>query len=279
LPPEYIAGSVQLALTEDVGTGDLTADLVPADRKAHAVVVARHDLVVCGRAWFDEVFRQLDSTIVVEWRLGDGQEVSQGDTICAVHGPARAILTGERTALNFLQLLSGTATITKAFVDAVAATDAVILDTRKTLPGLRLAQKYAVTCGGAQNHRIGLYDAILIKENHIRATGSIAAAVAAAGQRAGVLVEVEVELPDQLEEALTSGATRLLLDNFSISELCEAAALRDRNAPGIELEASGGITLGDVRAVAESGVNFISIGSLTKDVRAADLSMQFRPVE
>jgi nicotinate-nucleotide pyrophosphorylase (carboxylating) len=279
LPPEYIAGSVQLALTEDVGTGDLTADLVPADRKAHAVVIARHDLVVCGRAWFDEVFRQLDSTIVVEWRLGDGQEVSRGDTICAVHGPARAILTGERTALNFLQLLSGTATITKAFVDAVADTDAVILDTRKTLPGLRLAQKYAVTCGGAQNHRIGLYDAILIKENHIRATGSIAAAVAAAGQRAGVLVEVEVESPDQLAEALSSGATRLLLDNFSISELCEAATLRDRTAPDVELEASGGVTLGDVRPIAESGVDFISIGSLTKDVRAADLSMQFRPIE
>jgi nicotinate-nucleotide pyrophosphorylase (carboxylating) len=278
LPPEYIAGLVTLALTEDVGTGDLTAGLIPADRQAHAVVIVRHDLIVCGQAWFEEVFRQLDASIVVEWHHSDGQPSVAHDPICTVSGPARAILTGERTALNFLQLLSGTATISKAFVDAVAGTEAVILDTRKTLPGLRLAQKYAVTCGGARNHRIGLYDAILIKENHIRAAGSIAAAVGAAEQRADVLVEVEVESPDQLPDALSSGAGRLLLDNFSIPELCEAVKLRDQLAPGIGLEASGGITLGNVRSIAESGVDFISIGSLTKDVRAADLSMQFDPV-
>jgi len=276
IPPEHISGSVSLALTEDVGTGDLTAELVPGEREAIALVIARHELVVCGQAWFEEVFRQLDPSIAIEWGRKDGEISGESETICTLRGPARAILTGERTALNFLQLLSGTETMAKALVDAVADTGAVILDTRKTLPGLRLAQKYAVTCGGARNHRIGLYDAILIKENHIRATGSIAAAVSAAGENADVLTEVEIEAMDQIEEALGSGAGRLLLDNFSVSDLCEAVTVRDTIAPNIELEASGGITLGNIRAVAESGVDFISIGSLTKDVRAADLSMQFR---
>jgi nicotinate-nucleotide pyrophosphorylase (carboxylating) len=277
-PPEHIAGSVNLALTEDVGSGDLTADLVPVDRQADAAVIARHDLILCGQAWFDEVFRQLNPSIRVEWRRSDGAPVAGDDTICAVHGPARAILTGERTALNFLQLLSGTATTTKAFVDAVAGTKAVVLDTRKTLPGLRLAQKYAVTCGGGQNHRIGLYDAVLIKENHISATGSIATAVAAAasGDRGDILIEVEIEAVDQIGEALSTNAGRILLDNFSLPDLREAVEVRGRTSPATTLEASGGITLGNIREIAESGVDFISIGSLTKDVRAADLSMLFR---
>lgn len=279
VPKQYVEESVRTALAEDVGAGDLTADLVPEDRQAHAVVIARQAAVVCGQAWFDEVFRQLDESITVDWRKNDGDSISANEIICEVHGPARAVLTGERTALNFLQLLASTATMAKAFVDAVAGTDAVILDTRKTLPGLRLAQKYAVTVGGARNHRIGLYDGILIKENHIAAAGSIGAAVSAAGKQANVLVEVEVETLEQMKAALTSGASRLLLDNFSVSQLLEAVTLRDKLAPDIELEASGGIHLGNIAEIANTGVNYISIGSLTKDVQATDLSMQIRSVE
>jgi nicotinate-nucleotide pyrophosphorylase (carboxylating) len=270
------AASVKTALAEDVGSGDLTARLIPEEQQAHAVVIARQEAVLCGQAWFDETFRQLDSSIAVEWRKHDGESIATDETICDVRGQARAILTGERTALNFLQLLSGTATIAKAFVDAVSGTGAVILDTRKTLPGLRLAQKYAVTTGGAQNHRIGLYDAILIKENHIAAAGSIGAAVAGAGKPPDVFVEVEVETLEQMKEALLSGADRILLDNFSVALLSEAVTLRDARAPGVKLEASGGIHLGNVAGVAKTGVDFISIGSLTKDVRATDLSMQIR---
>jgi nicotinate-nucleotide pyrophosphorylase (carboxylating) len=273
LPPEYIAGSVQLALAEDVGTGDLTADLVPADRKAHAVVIARHDLVVCGRAWFDEVFRQLDSTIVVEWRLGDGQEVSRGDTICAVHGPARAILTGERTALNFLQLLSGTATITKAFVDAVADTDAVILDTRKTLPGWRVLDKFAVVVGGGTNHRFGLYDGVLLKDNHIAAGGGLDAAVKAARSQApaGLRVQVEVESAAQAEAACQAGADFLLLDNQTPEQVAEIVELIGDRAL---LEASGGIHLGNLRAYAEAGVRRVSLGALTHSAPCCDVALE-----
>ena len=278
-PAEHITESVRTALAEDVGPGDLTAGLVPQARIAHAVVIARRDLVVCGRSWFDEVFRQLDDSMTVEWHLADGEWAAADQVICEVRGPARAVLTGERTALNFLQLLSGTATVAKAFADAVAATEATILDTRKTLPGLRLAQKYAIKTGGAHNHRMGLYDAILIKENHIATAGSIQAAVSTATvQSDAVLVEVEIETLEQMDEALASGADRLLLDNFRVSDLLKAVALRDQRQPAITLEASGGITLDNVGAIAATGVNFISVGSLTKDVKAADLSMQFQLV-
>jgi nicotinate-nucleotide pyrophosphorylase (carboxylating) len=271
--------SVRTALAEDVGPGDLTAGLIPQAQKAHAVVMARQDLVVCGRAWFNEVFSQLDESTTVEWHRAEGEWVSTDQVICEVRGPARAVLTGERTALNFLQLLSGTATAAQAFVKAVAGTEATILDTRKTLPGLRLAQKYAVKTGGADNHRFGLYDAILIKENHIVAAGSIENAVAATTRHHDVLIEIEVETPAQVSAALTTSVDRLLLDNFSISQLSDAVKLRSRSAPNITLEASGGITLNNVRAVAETGVDFISVGGLTKDVTAADLSMRFRFVE
>jgi nicotinate-nucleotide pyrophosphorylase (carboxylating) len=279
VPVESIMESVRIALAEDVGSGDLTAALVPADRQAQAVVVSRQNAVVCGQAWFNEVFGQLDHSIAIDWRKDDGDSVAADEIICEVHGPARSVLTGERTALNFLQLLSGTATITKQFVDAVSGTGATILDTRKTLPGLRLAQKYAVRCGGAENHRIGLYDAILIKENHIASAGSIAAAVTAASSHRDVLIEVEVETLEQVAEALATNADRLLLDNFSLQQLSEAVKLRHQMAPDVTLEASGGISLERIRKIAETGVDFISVGSLTKDVNAADLSMQFRLAE
>ncbi len=279
VPVESIIESVRIALAEDVGSGDLTAALVPADRQAQAVVVSRQNAVVCGQAWFNEVFGQLDNSIAIDWRKDDGDSVAADEIICEVHGPARTVLTGERTALNFLQLLSGTATIAKQFVDAVSGTGATILDTRKTLPGLRLAQKYAVRCGGAGNHRMGLYDGILIKENHIASAGSIEAAVAAASTHRDVLIEVEVETLEQVTEALATKADRLLLDNFSFQQLSEAIELRDQTAPEITLEASGGITIDNVRKIAATGVDFISVGGLTKDVRAADLSMRFKFVE
>ena len=274
---DYLSTSVRVALAEDVGTGDLTANLIAESSGAVAVIITREDIILAGSRWLEEVFSQLDDKIEVEWHCADGERIGAGATLCTVIGSARAVLTGERTALNFLQLLSATATQAGKYVAAVAGTGAVILDTRKTLPGLRLAQKYAVLCGGAQNHRIGLYDAILIKENHIVAAGSIASAVeAAAGQSGGVLIEVEVETLEQTQAALGTSADRLLLDNFELEQLREAVALRDREAPSITLEASGGISLDNVRDVAETGVDFISIGALTKDVDAADLSMRFQ---
>lgn len=272
---EDITEIVRRALAEDVGTGDLTAALLPARNRAEAQVITREDAVLCGTAWFDETFRQLDRDFRIDWRVRDGESAPSGQILCTVRGPVRALLTGERTALNFLQLLSGTATVTRRYVEAVAGTGAVILDTRKTVPGLRRAQKYAVRCGGGQNHRMGLYDAILIKENHIAAAGSVTAAVAAARRTAphGTVVEVEVEDIGQLREALAAGADRLLLDNFSLKRLREAVQETQGRA---RLEASGGITLDNVRAVAETGVDYISIGSLTKHVRAVDLSMRIR---
>ncbi len=276
VPVESIMESVRIALAEDVGSGDLTAALEPADRQAQAVVVSRQNAVVCGQAWFNEVFGQLDHSIAIDWRKDDGDSVAADEIICEVSGPARTVLTGERTALNFLQLLSGTATITKQFVDAVSGTGVTILDTRKTLPGLRLAQKYAVRSGGAENHRIGLYDAIRIKENHITSAGSIEAAVAAASTHRDVLIEVEVETLEQVTEALATKADRLLLDNFSLQQLSEAVTLRKHSAPDITLEASGGISLEGVGKIAGTGVDFISIGSLTKNIKAADLSMRFK---
>jgi nicotinate-nucleotide pyrophosphorylase (carboxylating) len=272
--PHDIQETVRRTLTEDVGAGDVTAALIPADSQAEAQVITREDAVLCGTAWFDEVFRQLGSSIRVSWSARDGDVIQAGQTLCALGGPARGLLTGERTALNFLQLLSGTATLTRQYADAVRGTRAIILDTRKTIPGLRSAQKYAVTCGGGQNHRMGLYDAVLIKENHIAAAGSIAAVLRAAKDSAptDVAVEIEVENIEQLRAALAAGAGRILLDNFSIEEL--KAAVRETKGRA-KLEASGGISLANVRAVADTSVDFISLGDITKNVRAVDLSLRF----
>jgi nicotinate-nucleotide pyrophosphorylase (carboxylating) len=272
-PAELVAGDVSRALAEDIGDGDRTAALIPAETRLATRVISRETAVLCGGPWFTETFRQLDPAVRVTWQAGEGDIIHRNQELCELAGPARAILSGERTALNFLQTLSGTATQARRYVDAVAGTDAVILDTRKTLPGLRLAQKYAVRCGGARNHRIGLYDAILVKENHISAAGSIGAAVREARRLyPGLLLEVEVETLEQLEEACSAGARRALLDNFSLKSLRAAVAgYRGR----IELEASGGVDLESVRAVAETGVDFISTGAITKSVQATDFSMRF----
>jgi nicotinate-nucleotide pyrophosphorylase (carboxylating) len=273
-----IGPGVAAALAEDVGAGDLTASLIDADAVVGATIIARESLVLCGEAWVNEVFRQLDETIIIDWYIGDGGHAEADDVICKIVGPARALLTGERTALNFLQTLSSTATTTAAFVKAVEGTRARVLDTRKTIPGLRLAQKYAVTCGGGVNHRVGLFDAILIKENHIKSAGSITAALQRAQDAGGdVLVEVEVENHGELLEALDAGAVRILLDNFSIDALKEAVATnKNYGIVGAELEASGNVTLDSIREIAETGVDYISTGALTKNIRAADLSMLFR---
>ena len=273
-----IGPGVAAALAEDVGAGDLTASLVDADALVGAQIIARESLVLCGEEWVNEVFRQLDENIIIDWYIGDGGRAEADDTICKLVGPARALLTGERTALNFLQTLSSTATTTARFVQAVEGTRAAVLDTRKTIPGLRLAQKYAVTCGGGQNHRVGLFDAILIKENHIKSAGSITAALDRAGAlEADVLIEIEVENQDELLEALNAGAQRVLLDNFSVQELRQAVETNQGfGYVAAELEASGNVTLETIREIAETGVDFISTGALTKNVEAADLSMLFR---
>ncbi len=272
LPPD-IAETVRRALVEDVGSGDLTAALIPGNQTARAHVITRQDAVLCGTAWFDEVFRQLDARVRVSWDAHDGNAVCAGQMLCRLEGPARAFLTGERAGLNFLQTLSGVATRTRSYVDAIRGARAVILDTRKTVPGLRLAQKYAVRCGGGQNHRLGLYDGILIKENHIAAAGSITAVLNAARTAAkpSVLMEIEVENLAQLREALTAGARRILLDNFDLAGLREAV---DETRGRAQLEISGGVTLANVRALAETGVDFISIGDLTKNTTAVDLSLR-----
>jgi nicotinate-nucleotide pyrophosphorylase (carboxylating) len=273
-----IGPGVAAALAEDVGAGDLTASLIDADAVVGATIIARESLVLCGEAWVDEVFRQLDENIIIDWYIGDGGRAEADDVICKLVGPARALLTGERTALNFLQTLSSTATTTDAYARAVEGTRAKVLDTRKTIPGLRLAQKYAVTCGGGVNHRVGLFDAILIKENHIKSAGSITAALQRAHEAGGdVLVEVEVENHGELLEALDAGAGRVLLDNFSIDALKEAVATNEGyGIVGAELEASGNVTLETIREIAETGVDYISTGALTKNVTAADLSMLFK---
>ena len=269
-----IERNVSAALEEDVSTGDLTAGLIAAAEIATARIITRADITVCGTAWADACFRRLDASMKIEWSCADGTPLEAGQTLCTLSGSARALLTGERTALNFLQLLSGIATTTRRYVDAVEGTRAKILDTRKTLPGLRLAQKYAVLSGGGTNHRMGLYDAILIKENHIAAAGGVAAAMktALAAAPPGVWIQVEVETLDQLQIALDAGARLILLDNMDTAQMRAAVAYTAGRA---ELEASGGITLDNVRQIAETGVDRISIGSLTKDVRAADLSMRF----
>ena len=273
-----IGPGVAAALAEDVGAGDLTASLIDTDAVVGATIIARESLVLCGEEWVNEVFRQLDEGIIIDWYIGDGGRAEADDVICKLVGPARALLTGERTALNFLQTLSSTATTTAAYVSAVAGTRARVLDTRKTIPGLRLAQKYAVSCGGGVNHRVGLYDAILIKENHIKSAGSITAALQRAGNLGtDVLIEVEVESHDELLEALDAGATRILLDNFSLDALSEAVATNEGyGIVGAELEASGNVTLESIRQIAETGVDYISTGALTKNIQAADLSMLFK---
>ncbi len=268
--------AVTQALAEDVGSGDVTAALVSAAQMAQASVVMREEAVLCGCDWFDLVFAQLDDEIEIEWLAGDGDVVPAGQTVCNLSGPARAILTGERTALNFLQTLSGTATIARRYVAIVEGTDCRILDTRKTIPGLRLAQKYAARTGGAVNHRIGLFDAILIKENHIASAGSTADAVRnARAANPALPVEIEVESVAQMREALETGVERLLLDNFSLSALAEAVGINSASPDAAELEASGGVNIDTLRAIAETGVDFVSVGALTKHVNAVDFSMRF----
>lgn len=273
--PADLAAQVTAALHEDVGRGDVTAALVPPQGRARGVVVAREAGVLCGRAWVEETFRQLASSVQLGWRADDGDPIRADTIVVAIEGPARAVLTGERTALNFLQLLSGTATAARAFVDAVAGTGCRILDTRKTLPGLRTAQKYAVRCGGADNHRMGLYDMVLVKENHIAAAGSISAAIRAARALSPrVPVEVEVESLAELDEALAAGPDIVMLDDFPIGQLVEAVRRNRAHARPVKLEASGGVSLDSVRAIAETGVDYVSVGSITKNVRALDLSLR-----
>ncbi|MCL2656935.1 MAG: carboxylating nicotinate-nucleotide diphosphorylase [Betaproteobacteria bacterium] len=268
-----IQRNVALALAEDIGTGDLTARLIPAKLNARGRVVTRENAVLCGSAWFEATFHALDTSATLIWHAQDGELIEPGQTICNIVTNARVLLTAERTALNFLQLLSATATLTRRYVDAVANTRAKIVDTRKTLPGLRLAQKYAVQVGGGTNHRIGLYDGILIKENHIISAGGISNAMHKAKELAAphVFIEVEVETLDELREALDAGAKMILLDNMSHAEMAEAVAMTAGRA---ELEASGGVELESVRAIAEAGVDRISVGRLTKDVRAVDFSLR-----
>ncbi len=275
-PPD-LRQQVARALAEDVGTGDLTAALVPAGRGGRATVITREPAVICGQPWFDEVFRQLDPAVNIDWDVAEGSAVLPEQLLCRLEGPARSLLTGERAALNFLQTLSGTATVARRYAEILAGLPCRVLDTRKTIPGLRQAQKYAVRCGGGSNHRMGLYDGILVKENHIMAAGSIAAAVAAArAQGATVPVEVEVETLDELRQTLDAGADMALLDEFSLDDMRRAVAMNRAHPRGpIKLEASGSVTLETLRAIAETGVDFVSVGSLTKHVRAVDLSMRF----
>ena len=265
--------NVLAALVEDIGGGDLTALLTSVTQRSQGTVVSREEAVLAGTAWFDACFRRLDPQAAIRWSAGDGERVAAGQTLCEIEASTRALLTAERAALNFLQLLSATASATRRYVDTVAGTGARIVDTRKTLPGLRLAQKYAVTCGGGNNHRLGLYDGILIKENHIMAAGGVSAALAQARLigRNDVFIQIEVETLEQLAEALDADARMILLDNMDLAQMRQAVGLTAGRA---ELEASGGISLETVRAIAETGVNRISVGSLTKNVRAVDLSLR-----
>jgi nicotinate-nucleotide pyrophosphorylase (carboxylating) len=271
---DEIRDEVCRALNEDMGSGDLTAALIPEGAASEATVITREAAVICGTRWFDMVFAVLDSRVVIEWLVKDGDHVAANQRLCLLRGPSRSLLTGERCALNFLQTLSGTATAASHYVQAVQGTDVRILDTRKTIPGLRRAQKYAVTCGGGKNHRIGLYDGVLIKENHIAAAGSIGAAVAQARSHAPkeIPIEVEVETLHQVHEALAAGADILLLDNMSLDEMREAVTIVNGHA---KVEASGGVNLANIKAIAETGVDYISIGAITKHLHAIDLSMRF----
>ena len=271
-----LAETVTRMLTEDVGSGDLTASLIDPQQQASATIVTRQPMTQAGRPWVDEIYRRLDTNVSLQWAHADGDSVAADETLCALSGPARALLTGERAALNILQTLSATATATATYVAAVAGTGCTLLDTRKTIPGLRLAQKYAVRCGGGSNHRIGLHDAILIKENHIQSAGGISEALAAARAGSpGVLIEIEVENAEQLSEALAAGATRILLDNFDSEQLKAAVLQNQSHDRPAELEASGNVSIDTVAQIAATGVDYISIGALTKNVHAVDLSMRF----
>jgi nicotinate-nucleotide pyrophosphorylase (carboxylating) len=273
--PIDVGGQVKAALAEDVGAGDVTAALVPEDQEVRGRVITREEAVVCGSAWVNETFRRLDPAIQITWHVEECEAVTAQALLFEIEGPARAVLTGERTALNFLQTLSGTATAVRRYVEAIAGTHCTLLDTRKTLPGLRTAQKYAVRCGGAHNHRMGLYDMFLIKENHIAAAGSLAAAVRAAHARsAGLKVEVEVESLAELEQAFAAEPDIIMLDDFSEAELVTAVAWNRERARAVKLEASGGVNLESVRRIAQTGVDYISIGALTKHVHAIDLSLR-----
>lgn len=264
--------AVRAALSEDIGSGDITAMLIPDTEQAQARIISRESAVLCGRDWVDEVFRQIDKSVTVTWHASDGDRVAPNDLLFELSGNARSLLTGERSALNFLQLLSGTATTCREYADLVAHTQVKLLDTRKTIPGLRTAQKYAVSCGGCHNHRIGLYDAFLIKENHIAACGGIAKAISAARELApGKPVEVEVETLAELKQALDAQADIIMLDNFSLSDMREGVALTNGRA---KLEASGNVSKATLAGIAETGVDYISIGALTKHARAVDLSMR-----
>jgi nicotinate-nucleotide pyrophosphorylase (carboxylating) len=269
---QQIQANVIAALSEDVGDGDITAQLIPAETQARGRVITRESGVLCGQQWVDEVFHQVEPGIALEWHKADGDLLLADETLFSFSGPARGLLTGERAALNFLQLLSGTASICHRYASLVEGTGVKLLDTRKTIPGLRIAQKYAVHCGGCHNHRVGLYDAYLIKENHINACGGISQAVATAREKApGKPVEVEVESLDELKLALDAGVDRIMLDNFSLEAMCSAVQI---NAGKAELEASGNVTDKTLRPIAETGVDYISIGALTKDCKALDLSMR-----
>ncbi|MGI9227481.1 MAG: carboxylating nicotinate-nucleotide diphosphorylase [Gammaproteobacteria bacterium] len=269
---QAIKRAVSIALEEDIGEGDVTAASFSVNQIVNATVICRDEAVLCGQPWVNETFLQLDPDITIEWLVQDGSQMEMNSTVCVMHGNAQAILTGERTAINFLQTLSATATLTRTFVDRIAGTSAQILDTRKTLPGMRHAQKYAVLCGGGKNHRMGLYDAILIKENHIAAAGSIELAISMAKQKFPELkLEVEVESNDQLKEVINTEADTILLDNFSLSELEAAVSINENKK---ELEASGNITLDNIREIAKTGVNYISIGAITKNISAVDFSMR-----
>jgi nicotinate-nucleotide pyrophosphorylase (carboxylating) len=273
--PIDVAAAVAAALAEDIGTGDVSAQLLPPTQTVRGRLITREDAVLCGTAWADESFRQLDPQVRLAWHAQDGDSLRANDLLLVIEGRARAVLSAERTALNFLQTLSGTATAARAFVEAVAGTGCIILDTRKTLPGLRGAQKYAVRCGGAQNHRMGLYDMFLIKENHIAAAGSLAAAVGAARRSGtGLKIEVEVESLGELEHAFAAEPDIIMLDDFTAADLVEAVARNRARARPVKLEASGGISLASARHAALSGVDYISIGALTKHVRAIDLSLR-----
>jgi nicotinate-nucleotide pyrophosphorylase (carboxylating) len=276
VPNDVITRQVATALAEDLGAGDLTAALVPMQQPVRAHIVAREPAILCGTDWVEATFRQLDPGVRLDWQAHDGDAITADQVLLKLDGPARPILTGERTALNFLQTLSATATAANRYVAAVAGTGCEILDTRKTLPGMRMAQKYATRCGGARNHRLGLFDMVLIKENHIMAAGSIALAVAAARHHSpGVPVEVEVESLGEFDQALASGADIIMLDELDHADMREAVARNRRHGARVKLEASGSVTLETVRAIAATGVDYISVGSITKHVQAVDLSMRF----
>ena len=267
--PADISSTVRRALSEDIGTGDITAELLPDNQNVTAYVVSREQAIICGTAWFDGVYHQLDKQILITWDVKDGEQIKPDQQVCTITGSAKTILTGERTALNFLQLLSSTATITREYAAQLAGTQTELLDTRKTLPGLRTAQKYAVVCGGGKNNRMGLYDAVLIKENHIHAAGSITGAIQQLKQLHRN-IEVEVESLDELQQAINGGADRILLDNFDNETMRQAVKINNGKAT---LEASGGITIETIKGISETGIDYISVGALTKDIRAIDFSL------